>query len=780
MINDIYDYLESGFKIFGLHGKANGICGCGDVDCTAFYKHPIMSNWQNVPNWSDDQIECFDALGHFNTGFGVLCKGWLIIDVDARNGGVLSFKQLCKDVPSILTCGYVVNTGSGGGSQHWYFKLPEDAKTKSLLQSLKSYVGIDFKTSGFVVGCGSMHDSGNLYEIEKGYPQDIVDAPSELIALLERPTFYRVSNNGLDVDIDEAHIVALLEFIDPSPLVYDEWITIGMAIHHCLDGGGYDVWDNWSVKSSKYDNRMMPKKWHSFGKSANPAGYGTLLHYAKQGGYCEPITFVYDGSLGFVDDEVANGGNDATTNKISNNQSPLDDFVDVKRPPDFLGELTQWINDQCLYPRENLAVACALTAVSSLAGMRYIDEMDGMSANIMSFGVAGSGTGKESIMQAYLQIMKAATVQAAVHGAFKSEQEIMRNLIRHQAAFYCVDELGIVLSKLVNSSKKGGSSYLEGIIGLIMSVYSKANGYLPISGDLKDDIKQKLLMEYAQIEKKLEKLAEDSSQDRLREQLTDSQMVLLKAIENIDLGLENPYFTLLGFTTPVTFNELMTFDQATNGFMARSLIFNDLETNPKRKAKFVKKPMPQYLANILFNMYSFGRFDQNTHGHRVEFTGEKVTLPTTDDAKILLDEVYERFYQLAETHKASTGLEAVARRGYELTSKISLICAMPSGLRTVDHVKYAYALAKRDVDQKIKLAYSTDNKKSADGLAAKVLSILDNEHGETLGVICNRLRGTPKAQVEALLDDMVAKGMLNVIEKIKSSNKKPYKVFYVQ
>ena len=110
--------------------------------------------------------------------------------------------------------------------------------------------------------------------------------------------------------------------------------------------------------------------------------------------------------------------------------------------------------------------------------------------------------------------------------------------------------------------------------------------------------------------------------------------------------------------------------------------------------------MPQYLANILFNMYSFGRFDQNTNGHRVEFTGEKVTLPTTDDAKLLLDDVYERFYQLAETHKASTGLEAVARRGYELTSKISLICAMPSGLRTADHVKYAYALAKRDVDQK--------------------------------------------------------------------------------
>lgn len=68
--------------------------------------------------------------------------------------------------------------------------------------------------------------------------------------------------------------------------------------------------------------------------------------------------------------------------------------MDVRRPPDFVGELTQWINNQCLYPRENLAVACALTAVSSLAGMRYTDELDGITPNILSFCIAGSGTGK--------------------------------------------------------------------------------------------------------------------------------------------------------------------------------------------------------------------------------------------------------------------------------------------------------------------------------------------------------------------------------------------------
>ncbi|HQV23189.1 MAG TPA: hypothetical protein PLJ88_08900, partial [Agitococcus sp.] len=438
-----------------------------------------------------------------------------------------------------------------------------------------------------------------------------------------------------------------------------------------------------------------------------------------------------------------------------------------------------WINDQCLYPRENLAVAAALCAVSSLAGMRYTDGLDGMSANLIAFGVAGSGTGKEQIMQSYLQIMRTAQVQAAVHGGFKSEQEVMRNLIRHQAAFYCIDELGIVLSKLANASKKGGASYLEGIVGLVMSVYSKASGYLPITGDLKDEIKAKLMLEYAQIEKKLEKLAEDSSTDSIREKLEIAKNAILKSISNVDAGLENPYLTVLGFTTPVTFNDLMSFEQATNGFMARAMIFSDLETNPRRKPRFVKKPMSEGLANALRNLYAFGHYDMLAGGSaRIEHLGDKSTIPSDELACELLNEVYERFYSLAETHKSTTGLEAIARRGYELASKISIVCALPSGLRTAEHVRYGYALAMRDVEQKIKLAYGSENKQSADGLAAKVLSIVDKEHGETFGVICNRLRGTPKAQVEALLVQMTEKGMVKAVECEKGHTKTKYFRYY--
>lgn len=774
MISEIYDYIEAGFKVFGLHGASGGVCNCGDVECGAILKHPIMSNWQSVPHWSDEQIECFSELGHFDSGFGVLVRDYLIVDVDARNGGVESFKQLVKDVPSILQCCFVVNTGSGGGSQHYYFKLNAFDKIKSLMQKHDKYKGIDFKTSGFVVGSGSLHASGSNYETVKGYPQDVDFAPSELVALLERPAFYRVSNQGLDLDIDEQHIATLLNHIDPS-LDYNAWVSVGMAIHHCLNGGGFDIWDNWSATSTKYTNSgALSKHWHSFGKTVTPVGYGTLLHYAKEGGYCEPVTFVYDGSLGAVDDDSS-----VNLDSVKNVKHLLDEPIDVRRPPDFVGELTQWINDQCLYPRENLAVAAALCAVSSLAGMRYTDGLDGMSANLIAFGVAGSGTGKEQILQSYLQIMRAAQVQAAVHGGFKSEQEVMRNLIRHQAAFYCVDELGIVLSKLANASKKGGASYLEGIVGLVMSVYSKANGYLPITGDLKDEIRSKLMLEYAQIEKKLEKLAEDSSTDSIREKLELAKDAILKSINNVDAGLENPYLTVLGFTTPITFNDLMSFEQATNGFMARAMIFSDLETNPKRKPRFVKKPMSEGLANALRNLYAFGHYDMLEGGSaRIEHLGDKSTIPSDDLACELLNEVYERFYNLAETHKSTTGLEAIARRGYELASKISLVCALPSGLRTAEHVRYGYALAMRDVEQKIKLAYSTEHKESSDGLAAKVLSIVDKEHGETLGVICNRLRGTPKAQIESLLVQMTERGMVKAVECEKGHTKAKYFRYY--
>lgn len=741
-MNEIYDYLDAGFRVFGIYGvDEHGNCECGNEDCQALFKHPRIARWQNVPQWSDEQLDVFEQMGHFRTGFGVLCDGYLIIDVDARNGGVESFKRLVELIPDAGKAAFVVNTGSGGGSQHHYFRMPEKM---ALVQHHDDYPGIDFKTSGYVIGCGSMHASGSRYEQERGYPQDITDAPKELLDLLKKPERHRVTLDGSAIDVSEQDIAKLLQYIDPN-MPYEPWIKTGMAIHHCLAGGGFELWDSWSSSGDSYPGTdQLARHWHSFGKSANPAGYGTLLHYAREGGYVEEVTFEYSPPV-----------------EHASSEDPLDPYsVDILRPPGFVGELTQWINDQCLYPRETLAVATALTAVSSLAGMRHVDEMDDISPNLIAFCVAGSSTGKEAVQQAYLKIMREAGVQAAVHGGFKSEQEIMRNLIRHQAAFYSIDELGLVLRKLENASKRGGASYLEGIIGLIMSVYSKANGYLPITGDLKEEIREHLRKELSSIDKRIDDLPADSSADGKRSALEREHERILEALDKIDDGLDSPYLTILGYTTPVTFDSLMGFEQATNGFLARAMIFYDLETNPRRKPKFKKRPMDERMKVAIRNLYSPGSFDMTERAARVEWRGEKTVVPTTPEAADLMNEVYERFYEMAEEQKGATGLEAIPRRGYELAAKVSMILAMPEGLRTAEHVRWAYALAKRDVERKIQLAYSTEHEDKDNGIAAKILSLLDCDHGETEGVILNRLRRQPKEQVKAVLQAMVDRGSI--------------------
>ena len=163
-----YDYIDSGFKVFGLHGAdKDGVCGCGNEECQAQFKHPIASNWQHTPVWSEDQLEVMEEMGQFDTGFGVLCDGYIIVDVDPRNGGTLEQVQEYYDKSE-----FVVATGGGGW--HIYFKAPLGTP---LLSHRDDHKGIDFKSSGYVVGAGSMHKSGSQYECEKGNPDSVTDAP---------------------------------------------------------------------------------------------------------------------------------------------------------------------------------------------------------------------------------------------------------------------------------------------------------------------------------------------------------------------------------------------------------------------------------------------------------------------------------------------------------------------------------------------------------------------------------------------------------------------------
>lgn len=722
---------QAGFTVFPLMGATDD--DGKRLPEKEAYKRPHSSGWQNTPHWSQEQIDFMEETGQFETGFGVSCQGLIVIDVDARNGGVPSFESLCKDIPEIENAGLIVATGSGGGSAHYYFRAPKP--TIALLQHVKGYPGLDMKSSGFVVGAGSQHASGTKYTVIDGHPDNIEEAPSALIDLLRKPEYHRTEYDGATMDVTEQDISEMLSHIDPD-CGHETWVRIGMAIHDATGGTAFSLWDNWSSGGSKYPcTETLEKRWHSFGKASMPVTIGTLIHYATEGGWKQSVTFEAD---------------------MAQFEQPTDlldtSGIDLLRPPGFVGEVCQWINDQCRYPREHLAVAAALVSVGNVVGLRCTDDTDFATANLFAFGVADSSSGKEAVLQACGKILVDAGISAASHGYQKSQQEVMRNLIRHQAAFYIIDELGIELGKAVNAQKKGSAAYLEGLIGTLMSLYSKADGKALLSGDVKEDVRKAMLQELSQHAKAI-----DANEDPtgVRQKKADR---LTAQLETLDEGLDRPFLSLIGFTTPSTFDTIIDEDQATSGFLGRALLVREHNSNPPPKRPFKKRPMPENMKAKLRGLFSGGYFEAGND--RVENPGPLEYIKTTQEAIDALDKALDWCIDYAEIQKEQTGLEAVVRRGYEMIAKISLILAAPSGVRTIEHIRWAFALVKKDVEEKLRLVVSNDTSHGADkNLMAKITKYISTDHGETIGVLKNRLRRYKPEDVLRALETLEQRGV---------------------
>jgi len=751
------EFWEAGYSVFGLHGRGpDGKCECGNPHCPdkSLFKHPRVSNWQHTPCWSEEQFETMELMGHFKTGWGlVLNKDTVVVDVDARNGGLQGYADLLADHPEVAGSGLIVGTGSGGGSKHLYFTVPSGT---SLVSKLNKYKGIDFKSgAAFVVGAGSMHASGNRYEILYGSIDDIDQCPASLLDALRVPEKHRTEVNGIDIDVSHQDLADMASHVD----LYDEyevWVKVGMSIHHASGGSAFAVWDKWSAQSLKYDSDEMQKKWHSFGRSSNPVTLATLVHYAEQGGWVRPVTFTP--TIQFEDAPVEEA--DLVDIDISS--------IDLLRPPGLSGQIAEWIESRSRRKRERLSVMGAIFALGNICNSKYVDDMDNVTSNLFVFNVAGSGSGKEAVQGAVKEIHKICDLSAATHGSIKSEQEIVRNLVRNQPSFYIIDEIGFFLNKVKNAQEKGGAQYLEGIFGTLMSVYSKGDEFFLLSGDMGDEVKSTMRKEMMQLEKAIEEHGPKPAFDRRMASLQHQ-------IDNIDQGIEKPFLSMSGFTTNHNFDNMVTFETATNGFIARAILCTERDTTPPRKKNWQKIDMPEKMQNTLRQIASGGSFDMmGGKGARIEYYGPKIVIPTSAEARKMLNQVADVFDMLADQNKSGAGLEALFLRGYEQVAKVSFILSIPEGLRTEQHVRWAYALIKRDIIEKMRLVVSNDRMKDAPGeaLRARIANAISGDEGETLGVIVNKCRPFKRADIETCLQKMVDGGHAKTQDSIHKFTKK--------
>ena len=102
-----------------------------------------------------------------------------------------------------------------------------------------------------------------------GHQQATVD--DDIAALLDEPP----------VGYNDEQINELLTWCDPQD--YDEWLKVGMALHHERPEDGLVLWDIWSQAGDKYQGvDDLAYRWEGFGQGGQkPITLRTLIIYAK-------------------------------------------------------------------------------------------------------------------------------------------------------------------------------------------------------------------------------------------------------------------------------------------------------------------------------------------------------------------------------------------------------------------------------------------------------------------------------------------------------------------
>lgn len=182
--NDILEaalsYARKGWPVFPAWWPADdsGGCACGNTSCSSPGKHPITQHGVKDATTNEFQIRSWwEEYPSANVAVATGCR-FFVVDEDAYHGGSISREEHLSDLPPTAT----VSTGSGNGSTHRYYLIPDGVVVRN---RTGLFPGIDIRgDGGYVIAPPSRHWSGGTYTWvdEDDFPGP-VPAPQRLLDL---------------------------------------------------------------------------------------------------------------------------------------------------------------------------------------------------------------------------------------------------------------------------------------------------------------------------------------------------------------------------------------------------------------------------------------------------------------------------------------------------------------------------------------------------------------------------------------------------------------------
>ena len=293
------------------------------------------------------QLTTFDAArtaaarrGMDGVGFALMPE-WGLVALDFDD--CVTSAGIHPDVERMLVGTYCEYSPSGNGVRAFVRGALGNGKSRG------GPFGFEvFSSKGFVTFTGNILEVCELTESA----QIVADASPEIVAYCTA-RFGRVdpgpSDPGLaqgPLGLTEAQLTECLDVL-PDDLDYDQWLSVGMALHHETGGEGFDLWDEWGAKSPKYSTREYGRyKWDSFGQGGQrPTTAHRLVHMAcAHGAHINLASLAADDFAPVVDLGPAQG---PASEALRFPVVPAAEFV--------LRPAPQWIIKQ-LIPRAELVV----------------------------------------------------------------------------------------------------------------------------------------------------------------------------------------------------------------------------------------------------------------------------------------------------------------------------------------------------------------------------------------------------------------------------------------
>lgn len=259
-------------------------------------KRPYQPAWQKNP-LTKDALSAELRSGHARA-IGVCCGvpsgGLLFLDHDGKSASTILRDWGCP--MSSLPKSWVVTSGRDGRFQVIY-RVPQqywDAiATRKYKTGITDSEGkpeqVELRWNGLQSVVAGAHPLTDGYHWVRGYAPGDLDIAEAPLCLIERmlkpvhkPVAMRAELVAIDTDADRAR--SYLAALDTGRADdYDDWLSIGMALHSLGDDALLDDWEHWSTQSAKHKPSDCQRKWRSFKKSG--ITLGTLGEMAKKDGW---------------------------------------------------------------------------------------------------------------------------------------------------------------------------------------------------------------------------------------------------------------------------------------------------------------------------------------------------------------------------------------------------------------------------------------------------------------------------------------------------------------